>query len=77
MQVTINLPDDQASALQALALARGLSLEKWFERLAAQEAESPYAPARASLERVLELQRRSESSPEVLTINDYVNRHRR
>ncbi len=35
----IQLPDDQAAALKAMAAASGLSLEGWFKKLA--EGESP------------------------------------
>jgi hypothetical protein len=41
MTVTIYLPDDQATALQAKAAAAGLSLEAWFQKLA--DAELPVA----------------------------------
>ena len=34
--VKIDLPDDQAAALQAKAAAQGLSLEEWFRVLAQQ-----------------------------------------
>jgi hypothetical protein len=37
MNVTIQLSDEQAAALQAKAAAEGLSLDKWFERLAVRE----------------------------------------
>lgn len=37
MTVTIYLPDDQATALQAKAAAAGLSLEAWLQELADEE----------------------------------------
>jgi uncharacterized protein (DUF433 family) len=40
--IKIDLPDRQASALAARAAAQGLTLESWFQELAAaHEAESP------------------------------------
>ena len=38
MTLLINLPDDQAAALQAKADAAGLSLEDWLTKLAAETA---------------------------------------
>ena len=38
MNVTIELSNEQASALQAKASAQGLTLETWFQKLAAAEA---------------------------------------
>jgi len=37
MTLTINLSDEQATALQAKAAAEGLSLEVWLQKLAEQE----------------------------------------
>jgi hypothetical protein len=37
MNLTIELPDEQAAALEAKAAARGLSLEGWFRKLAEEE----------------------------------------
>jgi hypothetical protein len=36
--VTIDLPDQQAEALKAKLAAQGLTLEGWFQKMAAQEA---------------------------------------
>jgi hypothetical protein len=36
--VHINLPDDQAAALQAKAAAHGMTLEDWISRKLAEEA---------------------------------------
>ena len=40
MNVTIELSDEQAAALKAQALAEGLTVEHWLERLASQFAPS-------------------------------------
>ena len=37
MTLTIELSDDQATALQARAAAEGLSLEEWLQKLAEQD----------------------------------------
>ena len=36
--VKVDIPDDQAATLKAKAMAQGLTLEGWFQRIAAQEA---------------------------------------
>jgi hypothetical protein len=41
MTLTLNLSDEQATALQAKAAAEGLSLEAWIEKLAERAAPSP------------------------------------
>lgn len=38
MNVTIELTNERASALQAKAAAQGLTLETWFQKLVAAEA---------------------------------------
>ena len=40
MNVTIELSDEQAAALKVQALAQGLTVEHWLERLASQFAPS-------------------------------------
>jgi hypothetical protein len=45
MTVTIQLPDDQAAALQAQATDEGLSLDVLLQRLAEQHAQSRLASA--------------------------------
>lgn len=37
----IEIPDDQAEALQAKAAAQGLTLQAWFKKLAEEETASP------------------------------------
>jgi hypothetical protein len=37
MSLTLNLSDEQATALQAKAAAEGLSLDEWIRKLAAPE----------------------------------------
>lgn len=41
--IKIDLPDQQAAALATRAAAQGLSLESWFQRLAATGIETPHA----------------------------------
>jgi hypothetical protein len=38
--IKIDLPDQQAEALQAKAMAQGLTLEDWFRKVAEKEAAS-------------------------------------
>ena len=40
MTLTITLSDEDATALQAKAAAKGLSLEEWVQKLAVQESAS-------------------------------------
>lgn len=39
--VKIDLPDQQAAALKAIAAKHGLTLEGWFQKMANQEARRP------------------------------------
>lgn len=41
MAVIIELPDDQAAALKAKAMAAGLTLESWLKQLAGSEEKPP------------------------------------
>ena len=46
--VKIDLPDDQAAALRAKAAAQGLSLERWFQKLASREVPAEECRAKKS-----------------------------
>jgi hypothetical protein len=77
MILTLQLPDDQAAALQARAAAQGLSPAQWLARLAAQE--TPPAAARSAqsaVARILDLQKRVQPDPEGWTVHDYINHSR-
>lgn len=74
MTVTIQLSDEQAAALQAKAAAQGLSLEKWLQSLAEQEAE---ADSRSIVAEMRSLRARVKPDPEGWTTRDYVNFGRR
>ncbi len=43
MNLTIELSDEKAAALKAQAAALGLTVERWIEQLAEQQAEMPPA----------------------------------
>ena len=49
MTVKIDIPDRQATTLQAKAAAAGLTLEGWFRRMAEQEAPTGQTKDRYSL----------------------------
>jgi antitoxin ChpS len=38
----IDVPDDIAAALQAKAASQGMSLQAWFQKLAAQKSAKPH-----------------------------------
>ena len=77
MNVTIELPDEQAAALQARAAAQGLTLEAWLKNLADEEALSiaSRSPQEAAA-RILQLQERVKPDPEGWTVHDYIDRDR-
>jgi len=70
----IELPDDQAAALNAKAAAQGLTLTAWLRTLAELDA-SPQTPrsAKEAVERILELQKNVKPDPEGWTVKDYIN----
>lgn len=84
----IELPDDVGAALEARAAAQGLSLEKWFQKLAEQQpAELVYSLSepiersenehRSVVERMRELRAHVKPDPEGWTTRDYINYGRR
>ena len=73
----IELPDQQAAALEAKAAAQGLTLAAWLTQLA--DAEAPADAPRSAQEavaRILQLQKRVKPDPEGWTVHDYVNHDR-
>ena len=50
----IEIPDDEAAALQAKASAAGLTLEAWLKQLAGTEDQQPARPARHIADEILE-----------------------
>ena len=74
----IELPDDQAAALQAKAAAEGLGLEAWLGRLAAGEQKNTATQGAVSvLDEMNALRARVEPDPEGWTTRDYVQHGRR
>lgn len=78
--ITIDLPDQQAAALQAKAAAQGLTLEDLVRKLAEHEAapaeHGPVTPQEAAT-RIREIRTRTKPDPEGWTIKDYINYGRR
>ncbi|HWZ44218.1 MAG TPA: hypothetical protein VNW97_12130 [Candidatus Saccharimonadales bacterium] len=74
MTVTIKISDEQAAVLQARAAAQGLSLEKWLQSLAEQEA---HGTAGSVVDEMRSLRARVKPDPEGWTTRDYVNYGRR
>lgn len=73
--VTIDLPNDRAGALKASAAAQGLTLESWLYKLVECEVSAvPFSLAREAAVRIREIQQRSNSDPERLTVHDYIDR---
>ena len=73
--VTIDLPNDRAGALKASAAAQGLTLESWLYKLVEREVPAVPSPsAREAAGRIREIQQRSNSDPERLTVHDYIDR---
>ena len=74
MTVTIQLSDEQATALRAKAATQGLSLERWLQTLAEQEAQGRSGSVVAEMRA---LRARVKPDPEGWTTRDYVNFGRR
>ena len=74
----IELPDQQAAALQAKAAALGLTLEAWLKQLADEvtPAKTALTPQEAAA-RIFELQKNVKPDPEGWTVRDYINYGRR
>lgn len=73
--VTIDLPNDRAGALKASAAAQGLTLESWLYKLVEREVSAvPFSLACEAAVRIREIQQRSNSDPERLTVHDYIDR---
>ena len=81
----IELPDQQAAALQAKAAAQGLTLKAWLQKLADEETPHDYTPeGRVStdscgsvVEEMRKLRARIKPDPEGWTTRDYINCGRR
>ena len=48
MTITIELAEEQVAALKAKALAEGLSLEGWLQKVVEHEAEPPPKPLKSA-----------------------------
>jgi hypothetical protein len=78
--VKIDIPDMQAILLSAKAAEQGLTLEKWFQKLAEKELpfEAPIAGDRPSVvEEMRALRSRLKPDPEGWSLKDYVTHGRR
>ena len=76
--VPLDVPDDRAEALKASAAAQGLTLESWLYKLVEREVSAVPSPsAREAAGRIREIQQRSKSDSDGLTIHDYIDRGRR
>jgi hypothetical protein len=74
----IELPDDQAAALQAKAAAEGLGLEAWLGRLATDEQKNTATQGVVSvLDEMNALRARVKPDPEGWTTRDYAQHGRR
>lgn len=72
--IHVDLPDEQAAALKAKASAQGLSLERWFQKLAEAEALTPASLcAQNAVARILTLQQQVQPDPEGWTVKDYID----
>ena len=48
MTITIEVAEEQVAALKAKALAEGLSLESWLQKIVGQQAEPPRKPLKSA-----------------------------
>ncbi len=72
--VTINLPDQQAAALEAKARAHGLTLEDWISRkLGDEEIEPPVRSPQEAAAHIRQLQKQVKPDPEGWTVRDYID----
>ena len=70
----IELPDDQAAALNAKAAAQGLTLTAWLQALADSDpSQQKPRSAKEAVARILELQKHVKPDPEGWTVKDYIN----
>ena len=74
----IEIPDEQAAALNAKAAALGLTLEAWLIKLAAENTASERSDlALQAAHHIREIAKRSKPDPEGLTVLDYIRQGRR
>lgn len=75
--ITIDLPDQQAAALQTKAAVRGMTLEEWFRQIADAEAGvkelGDQQRWKEAVERIRALRKRVKPDPEGWTIRDHIN----
>lgn len=76
--VTITLSDEQAAELKERAMAQGLTLESWLQKLADREATlDKTARSKGAADRIRAIQKRTKPDPEGWTIRDYIDNGRR
>ena len=83
--VKIDIPDQQAAALSEKAAAQGMTLERWFQKVAEKEAGRPDAQENprsqgqhgSVVEEMRKLRASIKPDPEGWTTRDYVNFGRR
>jgi hypothetical protein len=75
----IEIPDDEAAALEAKAAAQGLTLAAWLKKLAdiPDESEDAIRRAQDAVQPFQTVRRESQPDPEGWTVVDYVHRGRR
>jgi membrane protein implicated in regulation of membrane protease activity len=83
MTLTISIPDEQVIALTEMAAAQGLTLERWFQKMAEQEAghhgarKEQTERAASVVDEMRDIRSRVQPDPEDWTVRDYVDFGRR
>lgn len=72
-RIQIELPDDQAAALQAKLSAQGISGEAWVQKMVAAETPATDRSAKQAVARILELQKKVQPDPDGWSVKDYIN----
>jgi hypothetical protein len=74
----IEIPDEEAAALEAKAASEGLTLAAWLKNVAdvPNHSEDVIRRAREAVEGIREIGRRSKPDPDGLTVVDYVRQDR-
>jgi hypothetical protein len=74
----IEIPDDEAAALEAKAAAQGLTLAAWLKKVAdvRDDSEDVLRRAREAVHALQTVRRESQPDPEGRTVIDYVRQDR-
>ncbi len=68
----VEIPDDQAEALKAIAAAQGLTLAAWLIRLAQERSSFDPQATRGAVKQIRDIQKRMHPYPEGWTVRDYI-----